>query len=520
MAEEEELDEGQGIAPQDNRKMKRVPLRERSRQWFLTLGTVLALLATIIGFLSDSVGVLEFLQNSDPSPEPAESAAAKIALERLVTDTPMPTQTPMPTPTTAVSPTATPMPVIAAENERLLIVAQFANFAADANYNVAGRIHEALSEQVEAARLEDTRVEIWPDIVEDNTTASGIVSTTGAALMIWGEYDSGRVRVRFTLAGGGAELDWQRLLGTPSELSTTINLDVPRETQALALITLGRVYRNAGDLTRARAAFAQALAQQPSDEETVATLTFYLAILDAAATPPALDRAIEGYTKVIALRPQWHNARYNRGLAYLTRYWHTAEATNLDNAIDDFTATLEVRSSYVEAYINRSIAYYARNGDGDLDASIDDLSDAIRFNPKSYRAFYNRGLTYIRLDRQERWVIDLNKALEIAPEFWVSHHALCWGYALDEMPEQGLPHCDEAVKHDSEGSTLDGRGLIMVEMDRMAEATADLEKYIEWLDTQPEVWSELSNRHIYENILEGLRAGENRVTPELLEQLR
>jgi hypothetical protein len=55
---------------------------------------------------------------------------------------------------------------------------------------------------------------------------------------------------------------------------------------------------------------------------------------------------------------------------------------------------------------------------------------------------------------------------------------------------------------------------------RLEEAMSDLEQYIAWLETQPEVWSELNNRHIYEDILEGLRAGENRVTPELLERLR
>jgi tetratricopeptide (TPR) repeat protein len=338
--------------------------------------------------------------------------------------------------------------------------------------------------------------------------------------MIWGEYDSGRVRVRFTLEEGGTELDWQRLLGAPTELSTTINLDVPRETQALALMTVGRLYRNAGEMTKARAAFAQALAQQPSDQDTVATLTFYLAVLDAAASPPALDRAIDGYTKVIEMRPEWFNARYNRGLAYLTRYWHTAEPENLDAAIADFTWTIEAKSNYAEAYINRGIAYYARDDEGDLDESIADLTSAIRYNPSAYRAYYNRGLSYIRLDQKERWVADLNKALELAPTFWVAHHALCWGYALDSMPEDGLSHCDEALANDDSGSVQDGRGLIMAELGRLDEAIADLEQYVAWLETQPEVWSELNNRHIYEDILEGLRAGENRVTPERLESLR
>ena len=246
--------------------------------------------------------------------ETTENAASKIVLELPSTETPKPadTATPNPTATTSVSPTVTPtdtpLHVQAEQDERVLIVAQFVNFATDANFNVAGRIHEALIEQVQAAKLEDTRVVVWPETVNENDGALQVLDATGAVLMIWGEYDSGRVRVRFTLVSGGAELDWQRLLGTPTELSTTINLDVPRETQALALMALGRLYRTAGDMAKARAAFAQALAQQPSNEDTVATLTFYLAILDAADNPPALDRAIEGYTQVIELRPTWFNA--------------------------------------------------------------------------------------------------------------------------------------------------------------------------------------------------------------------
>jgi tetratricopeptide (TPR) repeat protein len=509
---------------QEGEQLKRVSLRDRSRQWFLTIGTVLALLATIIGFLSDSVGVLEFLQGSiEPEPVATENFASRtVVLSPTDTVAPSPTLSPEPsaTATPTAPPTPTPLPVLAAGDERLLVVAQFTNFVVDANYNVAGRIYEALAAQVKAARLEDTRVEVWPEVVEDNTTANEVLALTKAALMIWGEYDSGRVRVRFTQAGGGAELEWQRFLGAPTELSTTINLDVPRESQALALMALGRLYRNEGDMARARAAFAQALAQQPSDQNTVATLTFYLAILDAAATPPALDNAIDGYTRVIGMRPEWFNARYNRGLAYLTRYWTNGEGGDLDNAIDDFTWALEVKGNYAEAYINRAIAYYARKGEGDLEKSVDDLTTAIRFSPNSYRAYYNRGLSYIRIKQRAQWISDLNRALELAPNFWVSHHALCWGYALDQLPEEGLPHCDEAVASDASGSTRDGRGLILAQMGRLDEAAADLEHYLAWLDTQPQVWSELNNRAIYEEILEGLRAGENLVTVERLEALR
>jgi tetratricopeptide (TPR) repeat protein len=503
---------------QESGEYKRRSLIERSRQWFLTIGTVLALVAGIIGFLSDSVGVVEFVRNMGASPSPTELATPVESPTSAAPETA--TAVAMATATAVVTPSPTPLPVMAAQNERLLLVAQFSNFATDANFNVAGRIQEALASQMEAAKLEDTRVAVWPETVEDNSAATQVLEAAGAALMIWGEYDSGRVRVRFTVAGGGAELDWERLLGAPTELSTTINLDVPRETQALALITLGRLYRNAGDMERARSAFAQALAQGPGDAKTVATLTFYLAALDAAATPPDLERAIEGYSKVIEMHPEWHNARYNRGLAYLTRYWMTAESANLDRAIDDFTWTLGVQSRYAEAYVNRGVAYSARNGDDDIEAAIDDFSAAIQYNPQAYLAYYNRGLAYIRLDQQELWLADLGEALTIAPTYWAAHHALCWGYALDEMPEEALPHCDEAVSHDASGSTREARGLALAELGRLDEARKDLEQYVAWLDTQPAAWSELNSRQVYEHLLEGLRAGENRVTPALLDQLR
>jgi hypothetical protein len=161
-----------------NNELKRVSLRERSRQWFLTVGTVLALLATIIGFLSDSVGVLEFLRSAtEPEPAPTEESGSHIVLQ-LPTDTPQPTATPMPTPTATVvvTPSPTPLPVVAGENERLLLIAQFTNFTVDSNYNVAGRILDALSVKVKDARLEDTRVAMWPEAIGDNATATDVLA--------------------------------------------------------------------------------------------------------------------------------------------------------------------------------------------------------------------------------------------------------------------------------------------------------------------------------------------------------
>jgi hypothetical protein len=80
--------------------------------------------------------------------------------------------------------------------------------------------------------------------------------------------------------------------------------------------------------------------------------------------------------------------------------------------------------------------------------------------------------------------------------------------------------CDEAVRHDPTGSTRDARGLTLAQLNRLDEAADDLAAYLAWLDTQPKIWSELNNRQIYVEILAGLQAGENRITPAMLNQLR
>lgn len=492
----------------------RQALGERTRQWLLATGTVLALVGTVLGFLMDSLGLVEYVQQLGAPPTPTPALSQPTPQQLAVLLTPSPTLPP------TATPTPTPLPVIAGENEQLLLVAQFANYGGAAGFNVAGRISEALEGQIQAARLEDTRVAIWPDSIDTPRAAAEVVARTRAAMMIWGEYDSGRVRVRFVLPEGGAEVDWQRLLSGPDELSTTINLDVPRETQALTLMALGRLYRDAGDLARARAAFAQALAQRPSDTNTVATLTFYLAFLDATANPPALDAAIAGYSSAIEIQPDWVNARYNRGLAYLQRFWADANPADLDAAAEDFTWTLGVRPTYVEALVNRGIVYFTRAAPDDFGLALGDFREALRLDARAYRALYNRGLTYIRLDQRAEWEQDLLAALAIAPDFWLIDHALCWGYALDNDPADALPHCDKAAAHDPTGSVLDARGLILAELGRLDEAAADLRRYIGWLETQSPVWQERNGHDLYMQIIAGLEVGENPITPEILAQLR
>jgi tetratricopeptide (TPR) repeat protein len=500
-------------------------LRDRSRQALLTAGTLIALLATGLGFFMDSVGLWEYWRGL------AGAAVATPAPTPFTAPTVMPTSTP-PTGVISsrlsltsfaqgdeISPTVTATPaVMAAPGETLLVVAQFANYAEEAGYNVAGRIQEALQAQIIAAKLTGTRAAVWPEAIVESVRATSVLTSTGAAMVIWGEYDSGRVRVRFALPGG--VLDWQRLVSTPDELSAMINLDVPREAQALALMALGRLYRGAGKLDQAKAAFSQALAQNPSEPDTVASLSFYLGYLHLHSQPPDFAAAIAAYGRTIELRPAWINARYNRALVYLERFGHDGDVAGLNQAIADLNEVLTSRPRAVDALINRGIAYYTRNQAGDLTLALADFDQAISLDGKSLRGHYNRGLARIRAADRPGWEADLNRALAISPEYTAAHYALCWGYALDSLPVLGVEHCETAAAADSVGYTKDARGLVYAQLGRLDDAAADLENYLVWLRQQPGPSYARFGGPQYEEVVRALRAGENPLTDELLASLR
>ncbi len=97
-----------------------------------------------------------------------------------------------------------PLPV-AAPGETLVIVGQFVNFSAgEIGFNVAGRIAEPLRQEIESAGLSTVRVALWPDPIRSEAEAQATLARTAAWMVIWGEYDSGRVLTRFTQAGSDA----------------------------------------------------------------------------------------------------------------------------------------------------------------------------------------------------------------------------------------------------------------------------------------------------------------------------
>ncbi|MEZ4868435.1 MAG: hypothetical protein R3C14_44310 [Caldilineaceae bacterium] len=416
---------------------------------------------------------------------------------------------------------------VASPGQSMLLVAQFKGYTANERFNVAGRIQEALQQQIEAAHLVSTTVEIWPEEMRGSAHVAQVLATAHAALLIWGEYDSGRVQVNLALGDGLQAQNRDFPLTSSDELVTTINSTVPSEIRLVALTAFGRFLRSQKEYAQATAAFERALKLQPANPNTKALLNFYLGtVAEQDHSLAAMEQAIGYYARAIALNDRLYDARYNRGTVLLNRAYILPAGSplitqSLDAAIADLTKVIDFKADYLKAYLNRGIAYYERDGADDMAAAIQDFSHILAVEPENYMAYFHRGLAYIRAGEPTAWQVDFQKVLELNPAYAQAYNGLCWGYALAQAPETALPFCDEAVTHDPTGASHDSRALVYVQLDRYADAVADFQAYLHWIETlQPPALYERYRGTLVTQWVEQLDKGGNPFDEALLAALR
>lgn len=459
----------------------------------------------------------------------------------VVTPTPLPPATVelhAPPQTTPINLGAYP---VAAAGETLLLVAQFKDYTLDTPYNVAGRISEELGQQIAAAGLVSITVQHWPEEITTALRARQLLTATNATLVIWGEYDSGRVRVNLDARDPKANQSRNFTLTPADELVTTINAVVPveiRNTALLALgslandqghtqMTVGRLLRDQGNYQAAATLFERALELNPPDSATAANLHFYLGYLaEKSAGLADYDRAITYYTRAFALNPQLVTALYNRGTAQIARIRllpanEPLILEGLNAAIDDLTLVIAQRPGDSNAYLNRAIAYYERDYPNDMTAALADLTHVIAVQPANANAYFNRGLVHLRGGKAMAWLDDFQKTLALDPKHTGAISGLCWGYALVQQAAKALPYCNQAVMVDPTGLSNDSRGIVYAQLGRYPEAIADFHIYLDSLQREQAVT--LYERYrgpLVEEWITQLEAGKTPFDSTLLEKLR
>ncbi len=354
--------------------------------------------------------------------------------------------------------------------ETLILVAQFANYGGEKlGFNVAGRLTQALEQEFAASGLKDVRVQLIPEVIETQAEAEQIGRAQRASLVIWGEYDSGRVLAHFTPLKPGADpQEIERMLGDVSELNATINIKLPQEVRWLALVAVGQMAYLDGRYDEAEALFQQAVRFQPEDPAAMKLAYFYFALLEEAKPHPDLDQIIAYNTQAIELDP-----------------------------------------NFLTPLNNRAAAYLRRHAPGDVARAIADLRRVASLAPDLASAHFNLGLALSRLgkDQAPEALAEFHRAYELDPDSPGVNNALCWTYALLQRPEEAMPFCDRAVELDPSGYAYDSRGVARAEMGDFEGAIADFQAFLNALADDPEALARFGPRR--RAWIEQLRSGEN-----------
>ena len=482
----------------------------------------------------------------------------------------------------------------AVDGESLIVLSPFVNYTGGGQgFNVVGRLRGAVEDELETAGLTSVRTVEWPKEIDGAPEAEDAIRRSNAALVIWGEYDSGRVVARFTAPHGLSSSLGDHVVdisSSPSDLPATINIGLTNEVRFVAFATLGQLYLEQDEFDRAKSLLIRALDPPPADVGALANLRFLLgsaflggdladydeaiwlftqvlaveprsvetlnsralaylgrdrvgdpslAIDDlnrAATIRPEraathlnlavayiergaggdLDRAVAGLGEAISLQSQYANAYVNRAGAFIAR----ASADDVDRALDDIETALEIEPSSAAAYLNRGNAYLARGGVGDLQLALVEFSEAIRLDPTSPLAHFNRGLVYSELGDLAGSVTDLRRAQELSPGEDIYNRTLCWQLAVYGQAEDGRTFCKLTLQYSPEGLSRDAMGLANALTGRTRQAVADLESFVEWVESSPKETCKSHYGASRMSWVKALRAGEDPFDEPALHDLR
>ena len=146
-------------------------------------------------------------------------------------------------------------------------------------------------------------------------------------------------------------------------------------------------------------------------------------------------------------------------------------------AVEKFTAALKTNPEMVEAYINRGIAEmklargptrwaistrpwswprtpprpsttgpWPTAARRCLDKALADYTQAVKFAPKDWQIYYNRGNTYLDMKKAQEALKDYNRALKLHPQAPEILHNRSLAYLALGKPEPALEDADQVIE--------------------------------------------------------------------------
>ena len=149
-----------------------------------------------------------------------------------------------------------------------------------------------------------------------------------------------------------------------------------------------------------------------------------------------IGASIAAFTKAIRADPEFSDAYFDRGLAWLaTKRWN--------DAIDDYDEALAIDPDRVPAYYNRAFAYSQIRRPQD---AVSDYTEVVERDPENALAFANRGSMYIEMGLPGLALEDFDKAIGLDAELGKAYVGQAIAYSMLDMPTEAEAAIDASVE--------------------------------------------------------------------------
>ena len=168
-----------------------------------------------------------------------------------------------------------------------------------------------------------------------------------------------------------------------------------------ARFELARLLDERGQIAQAKAACREILVQQPDHWGSLTLLA------ELAAREGDLEQAIQWYTRLIELRPNFAPAHYKLGNLLKDR-------NQMEAALASYDQVVALDAHHANAFCNRGVVLGSLRRPEEALASYD---RAIALNPGDALALYNRGDALRKLKRSNDALASYNRAIAVNPDY-------------------------------------------------------------------------------------------------------
>jgi predicted O-linked N-acetylglucosamine transferase (SPINDLY family) len=149
-----------------------------------------------------------------------------------------------------------------------------------------------------------------------------------------------------------------------------------------------------------------------------------------------LKDAIQAFSKVIQLKPDYIEAYYNRGVVL-------QELGQLSKAVDSYNKAIQLKPDYVQAYNNSGLALQEL---GQLDKALKSCEQAIQLKLDYAEAYNNYGYVLEELGQLDKAFNSYEQAIQLKPDFAEAYNNR--GNALKEIGQvdEAIDSYDKAIQ--------------------------------------------------------------------------